>query len=83
MTGVQTCALPIFAIAGLALILLGVVGLALEHVVFTETAAVIDAGPVKVTAKTEKRVPIPTIACIVAVLAGLGLIYLARKPARR
>jgi hypothetical protein len=70
------------ALAGIALILLGIVGLALEHVVFTETAAVIDAGPLKVTAKTEKRLPIPTIACIVAVAAGLALVYLARKPTR-
>jgi uncharacterized membrane protein YidH (DUF202 family) len=71
------------AIIGVVLIALGVLGLALEYVVFTETKSVIDAGPLKVTAKTEKRFPIPTIAGIVAVIAGLGLIYLSRRPASR
>jgi hypothetical protein len=71
------------ALVGVALIVLAIVGLALEYVVFTDTKAVIDAGPLKVTAKTEKRYPIPTIACIVAAVAGLALIYMARKPARR
>lgn len=71
------------AVVGIVLIVLGIVGLALEYVVFTETKSVIDAGPIKVTAKTEKRYPIPTIAGIVAVVAGLALIYIARKPARR
>ena len=70
-------------LVGVGLIVLAIVGLVLQYVVFTETAAVIDAGPLKVTAKTEKRYPIPAIACIVAAVAGLGLIYLARRPARR
>ncbi len=71
------------AIIGVVLVVLGVLGLALEYVVFTETKSVIDAGPLKVTAKTEKRFPIPTIAGIAAIVAGLALVYFARRPSAR
>jgi hypothetical protein len=71
------------ALIGIALIVLGVAGLVLQHIVFTETTHVLEAGPLKVTATSQRSVPIPTIAGVVAIVAGLALVYFARKPARR
>jgi hypothetical protein len=50
------------AIVGIMLIILGIAGLVVENVSFTEQKTVLDAGPLKVTANEEKTVPIPTIA---------------------
>jgi len=42
---------------------------------------VVDAGPIKITADQQKVIPIPTIAGIVAVVVGLGLVFVGRKNA--
>ena len=41
----------------------------------------LDAGPIKITQEQERVIPIPTIAGIVAVAVGLGLVLVARKRA--
>ncbi len=61
------------ALFGLVLIALGVIGLVVANVSFTERKTVLDAGPLKITKDEEKTIPIPTIAGIVAIVAGLGL----------
>lgn len=69
-------------LVGIALIALGVVGLAVDNISFTEQKTVIDAGPLKVTADEQKTIPIPTIAGVAAVIVGLGLCFIgARKSA--
>ncbi len=69
-------------LVGIALIALGVVGLAVDNISFTEQKTVIDAGPLKVTADEQKTIPIPTIAGVAAVVVGLGLCFIgARKSA--
>ena len=40
---------------------------------------VVDAGPLKMTADQERIIPIPTIAGIIAVVVGAGLIFYGRK----
>jgi hypothetical protein len=67
------------AMLGLVLIALGVVGLVVANVSFTERKTVLDAGPIKITQEQEKTVPIPTIAGIAAVVVGLGLIFVGRR----
>jgi hypothetical protein len=67
------------ALLGVLLIALGVVGLVVANVSFTEHKTVLDAGPIKITQDQEKIVPIPTIAGIVAVVAGVALIFAARR----
>jgi hypothetical protein len=62
-----------------ALIVLGVIGLVVANVTFTERKTVLDAGPLKITQDQQKSVPIPTIAGIVAVVVGLGLVFMARR----
>jgi hypothetical protein len=69
------------AIVGILLIALGVIGLAVDNISFTERRTVLDVGPLKVTADEQRTIPIPTIAGIAAVVVGLGLVFLSRKRA--
>jgi hypothetical protein len=69
------------ALVGVLLIVLGVIGLIVENVSFTERKTVLDVGPLKVQADEQKVVPIPTIAGVVAVVVGLGLVFMSRKKA--
>lgn len=66
---------------GIVLIALGVVGLAVDNISFTERKTVLDVGPLKVQADEQKTIPIPTIAGIAAVVVGLGLVFLSRRSA--
>jgi hypothetical protein len=66
---------------GILLIVLGVIGLVVENVSFTERKTVLDVGPVKIQADEQKVVPIPTIAGVVAIAVGLGLVFMGRKRA--
>jgi len=67
------------ALVGILLIALGVVGLVVANVSFTEHKTVLDAGPIKITQEQERVVPIPTIAGIVAVVVGVGLLFAGRR----
>jgi len=64
---------------GVLLVALGIVGLVVQNVSFTETKKVVDIGPLQVNSEEDHNVPIPTIAGIVAVLAGIGMIFAARR----
>jgi len=69
------------AILGVVLIVLGVAGLFLSRVTWTETKPVVKLGPLQVNSQEDHTVWIPTAAGIVAVLAGLGLIIAGKKSA--
>ena len=69
------------AMIGIVLIVLGVIGLVVENVSFTERKTVLDVGPLKVQADEQRVVPIPTIAGIAAIVVGLGLVFMSRKRA--
>jgi hypothetical protein len=69
------------ALVGVLLIVLGVIGLVVENVSFTERKTVLDVGPIKIQADEQRVLPIPTIAGVVAVVVGLGLVFMARKRA--
>jgi drug/metabolite transporter (DMT)-like permease len=56
---------------GVLLVALGVLGLVVPSINFSETKRVIDLGPLQVNSTEQHNVPIPTIAAIVAVLAGV------------
>jgi hypothetical protein len=66
---------------GIVLIALGVVGLVVANVSFTERKTVLDVGPLKVQADEQKVVPIPTIAGVAAIVVGLGLVFMGRRRA--
>jgi len=68
-------------LVGIVLIALGVIGLAVDNISFTERKTVLDVGPIKVQADEQRVIPIPTIAGVVAVLVGLGLVFMSRRSA--
>ena len=66
---------------GVLLIVIGVGALVFGNISFTETKPLIKAGPLEVNTQEEHRVSIPTIAGIVILLAGAGLLVAGRRPA--
>jgi len=66
-------------ILGVVLVLIGVVVLLFGHFTYSETKPVADIGPVHINSQEEHSVSIPTIAGIVVVIAGLGLVMVGRR----
>jgi hypothetical protein len=69
------------AIFGLVLIVLGIGGLFLSHISWTETKPVLKAGPLQINSEEDHTVWIPTAAGVVAVLAGVGLVFAGKHTA--
>ena len=68
------------AIAGVLLIVLGLVALVYQGVSYTSRETVIDIGPVQATADREKTLPIPPVVGILVVAGGVALLVVgARK----
>jgi hypothetical protein len=66
---------------GVVLIALGIAGLIIQNVQYTEKDTVVDLGPLEVQAEEQHNVPIPTIAGVIAILAGVVLVFAARRNA--
>ena len=67
------------AILGILLIAIGIAGLLIANISFTEKKVVVDAGPLKITADQQRTIPIPTIAGVIAVVVGAGMLFYGRK----
>jgi uncharacterized membrane protein YidH (DUF202 family) len=67
------------SLLGVVLIVLGVAALFFGHFSFSETKPVLKAGPLQINSQEDHTVWIPTVAGIVVVLAGLGLVFAGRK----
>jgi hypothetical protein len=67
------------AILGVLLIAIGVAGLLIANISFTEKTVIVDAGPLKLTADQQRTIPIPSIAGVIAVVVGAGLLFASRK----
>jgi len=61
-----------------ALIAVGAFGLTLEHVVFDGVQEIIDAGSIKVVARTDRFFPVTTLLSVFALAGGLALLVLGR-----
>jgi uncharacterized membrane protein len=61
-------------VAGIALVVLGVVALIYQGFTYTTRETVIDLGPIHATAERERTVPLSPVLGIIAVGAGVGLI---------
>ena len=66
-------------ILGAVLIVLGVGALFFGHFTYSETKPVLQAGPLQINSQEDHTVWIPTVAGIVVVLAGLGLVMAGRR----
>lgn len=66
-------------IFGVMLIAIGIAGLAIDNISFTERKTIVDAGPLKVMADEQRSIPIPTVAGVIAVVAGVGLLFMGRR----
>jgi uncharacterized membrane protein YidH (DUF202 family) len=64
---------------GILLVILGVGALLFGHFTYSQTKPVLDAGPIHVQTQEDHSVSIPTIAGIVVVIAGLGLVVMGRR----
>ena len=64
---------------GIILIVLGILALAYQGIRYTTQEKLIDIGPLKVTAKEKKNIPLPPIVGGVAIIAGIALIYADRR----
>jgi hypothetical protein len=66
-------------LVGIVLVVLGVAGLVIGHISYKSKKTVLDLGPIQATAEEEHSVPIPEIAAVVAVIAGLGLVLAGQR----
>jgi len=66
---------------GVVLIVAGLAGLLISHVSWTETKPLVDLGPLHVNSQESHTVWIPTVAAIMAVLAGIGLVFAGKRSA--
>ena len=66
-------------LVGVVLIVLGIAGLFISHVSWTETKPVARLGPLQLNSQEDHTVWIPTAAGVAAVLAGLGLVFAGRR----
>lgn len=61
------------SLAGIVLIVLGVLALAYQGITYTKRETVIDLGPLKATADRQKTIPLPPLLGIVALAGGVVL----------
>ena len=66
---------------GVLLIVLGIAGLTISHVSWTETKPVAKLGPLQLNSQEDHTIWIPTAAGIAAVLAGVGLVFAGKRSA--
>jgi hypothetical protein len=64
---------------GIALIVLGLLGLVVGGFSWTDTKTVVDAGPITLTAKEDKSLPIPPIAGGLLLVAGVVIVLKGGK----
>ena len=62
------------AIAGIVLIVIGLIGLVYGGISYTTRESVVDFGPLQVTADRERGFPLPPVAGVAAVAGGVALL---------
>ena len=67
------------ALAGIVLIVLGVVALVYQGVTYTRRETVLDIGPLHATADREKTLPIPPVLGVAAIAGGVALLVVGGR----
>lgn len=66
-------------VVGIILIILGVLALAYQGITYTKTEEVIDIGPFKATAETQKTIPLSPLLGGLALAGGVVLVIVGNK----
>jgi uncharacterized membrane protein YidH (DUF202 family) len=66
-------------VAGIVLIVIGIIGFAVGGVSFTHEKKDIDMGPIQVQHKQTKTVPISPILSTIALVGGIGLVVVGAR----
>ena len=66
-------------IAGIALIVIGIIALLYGGITYTTREKVLDIGPIEATAKTRKTIPLPPVFGAVAIVGGIALLVVAGR----
>ena len=67
------------SVVALILIVVGVGALVYQGVTYTTRETVIDIGPIHATADREKTIPLPPVAGIAAIAAGVALLFVGKR----
>jgi len=67
------------AIAGIILIVVGLAALAFGGFSYTTRETVVDLGPLQATAERERSFPLPPVAGVTAVAAGVALLVVGMR----
>ena len=68
-----------YTLAGIILIVIGIVALAYQGITYTTREKVVDIGPIQMTAEKTKTFPLPPIVGGVALVGGIVLLVMGRK----
>ncbi len=69
------------AVAGVILIVIGVIALVFQGITYTKHRKVLQVGSFQATTEEHKTIPVPPIIGGIAVIAGVVLLVAGRKPA--
>jgi uncharacterized membrane protein len=69
------------SLAGLVLIVLGVLALAYQGITYTTHKKVLDVGPIQATKEEHNTIPLPPIVGGLALVGGIVLVVAGRKEA--
>ena len=69
-------------IAGIALIVAGLLALVYQGVTYTSRETIIDVGPLHATADREKTLPLSPLLGVVAAIAGVGLVVAGSRKSK-
>ena len=67
------------SLAGIVLMVLGLLALAYQGINYTHRETVLDVGPIHATADTQKHIPLPPIVGGLAILGGAFLLFAGTK----
>ena len=66
-------------IVGILLVVIGVIGLAYGGISYTTEKTVVDIGPIKATADTREKIPVPPLLGGIALVGGIVLLVAGGK----
>ena len=68
-----------YMLAGIILIVIGIVAFAYQGITYTTREKVVDIGPIQMTAEKTKTLPLPPIVGGIALVGGIVLLVMGNK----